>query len=912
MKSLWISLNDQERAAFRTVMAFLDGRLEERSTVHWALQLSPNDSTKRLALLELINSPNNMRMGEPWRTAWRLIEEYWNNPIVEDHSSSSAYNAKYQYQAGDRSRSLVKTIVGIVAPRLKVEPFSALYSHSSELPARPKKINDLFSTLLTSGELINPGFFGIGSLNDRDFLLSLAYSLDAAVNNGLDIVRRIAGIGTRRHWQFGMLYRVYYVLPLEDTDHDDEPDRFHRGMAPSVKLLHAVVSRLADIDIFSAREFVGRWKLTVSPFHLRLWAALSRDPRISSSNEVAAVLLELDNEYFWNIHKFPEIAELRAKRFKDLTAADQNLITSRIRRRPPRAQWPKEADTDEVENARLYWAVRELRRIEIAGVTLPNRDQFWIQSNIVRFADLLKMDDIHEGFQKSSRAQILSANPDNRYDLLSGEARLNALELALSSHRGGWDDDPAERASSWIRQGNVENVLKDFESIPNGGASYVKVWERFGWSHSTGNKSDLNRTARDLPKEAGRVLSLLSKLPETTISKAINGISHWLSTWAKQMIVHDKWCDIWLKIWPIAVEATNAMQVSEEEVDINVVDEHFNEQEPISLDVLNTSVGKLVGVFLTACPSLQMGNRPFDIHGELRTLRGAIMAATGRSGLIALHRLIEELPYFLHADPEWTRKHLLECLTADSANARALWRAIARRTQFSPVLEIIGETMSERVTDRRLDRETRQSLLFSLIVECLHALLKQRAPAVPYSRVQQTIRSVEDEVRSHGAEAIGRFVHDISKPNVRSPTTHSAEFIFRTAAEPFLQRVWPQERSLSTSGVSKALADLPAASGEAFSEAVTAIERFLVPFECWSMIDYGLYGDESGEPRLSRINTPAKASAFLRLLDLTIGKSDGAVIPHDLADALDQVRHAAPSLSASPIFRRLGTAARRR
>jgi len=55
----------------------------------------------------------------------------------------------------------------------------------------------------------------------------------------------------------------------------------------------------------------------------------------------------------------------------------------------------------------------------------------------------------------------------------------------------------------------------------------------------------------------------------------------------------------------------------------------------------------------------------------------------------------------------------------------------------------------------------------------------------------------------------------------------------------------------------------------------------------------------------------AKAKAFLRLLDLTIGTSENATIPHDLAEALEQIRRVAPTLVSNPAFRRLDTATRR-
>ncbi len=77
------------------------------------------------------------------------------------------------------------------------------------------------------------------------------------------------------------------------------------------------------------------------------------------------------------------------------------------------------------------------------------------------------------------------------------------------------------------------------------------------------------------------------------------------------------------------------------------------------------------------------------------------------------------------------------------------------------------------------------------------------------------------------------------------------------------------------------------------------------------MLEYGLYGEEGGKPKLSNIDNPNKARALLRLLDLTVGRAEGSVVPHDLGDALDQIRNIAPNLTKTPEFRRLAAAARR-
>lgn len=501
----------------------------------------------------------------------------------------------------------------------------------------------------------------------------------------------------------------------------------------------------------------------------------------------------------------------------------------------------------------------------------------------------------------------------SRYDDLQGISRLQSLETALATSRGGWDDDPAERANDWInQQGNADKVLADFEATNNGGDDFPKVWNRFGWAHRPRQQDGEASQDAKLGGEAARVLCLLNQLSDTTFSSAIEGVCAWLDAWEKHTVKLKLALPIWLRLWPIAVEVTNRRpeRVNDEDLSVTARAED-DDREPMDLDTLNAPAGKLVGFFLAACPSLPPGAQAFPADSMEGQMRDIVIAAEGRSGLIARHRMIEALPYFLRAAPDWAQEYLIAPLLKDDGTALALWRAVARRTQFTEVLKIIGPAMAERANDRRLGRETRRRLVFSLVIESLHAFRKGRPPAVPNQRVQQMLRTLDDEVRASAADAIQSFVRDISSRPPPDQYCSTRDGLFRNAAAPLLREVWPQERSLATPGVSSALADLPATSGEAFAEAVDTIARFLVPFECWSMVNYGLYGGEGEEKKLAVINDKAKARALLKLLDLTVGTSEGAVIPHDLTDALDQILTVDSALSTNAVFRRLATAARR-
>ncbi|WP_147283641.1 hypothetical protein [Bosea caraganae] len=916
----WSYLDIQERESFRATVAFLHNRLAEQGTIDWALRLEPNQRIERVAVDDLLNSPGARDLQEPWATAWRLIEESWSSGLSGRRDQGAIYAIQRRLRSGDRSGVVVAAIVNVVAPRLKVEPIASWHWQFVKKPRGPKNIEDLLSVSLTSGDLVDLNVLELSRLTDIQFLVSLARALETSVNSGLDIGRRIGWDESRSFLGLGMLNRVFYTQLARRAGEDSEPDAYHHGIAPSVKLLHAVVARIADLDPASARPFIRRWSLDPSPVHVRLWAAIARSDQLASAAQVRDFLLAVDDRKFWDLHAFPEIAELRAKRFRDLDQETQLAIAMRIEKGPPRDHWPKKAEAAKVKNARLYSAVRELKRIEAANGQLPTRSKSWLNANVVQFADLAEIT-IETGFPEGPIVRSVPANPDDRYDTLQGAARLRALETALSAGRSGWDDDPAERANDWLRQpGKVELVLSDFEADKNGGDSSPRVWDRFGWAHSPKPPEADSSTQRERLREAARVLALLNQLSKGTVKGAIEGISAWLDAWGKYVVALPSGLTVWSRVWPIAIEATNSTPEQGDDSDLSVSARAVDDDsEPMDLDTLNTPAGKLVGVFLAACPNLALDTNAFAAGSIEGQMRDAVIVSPGRSGLIARHRLIEALPYFLRADRDWAQQHLITPLLNDSGEGLALWRAIARRTHFTDVLKIIGGAMAERAADRRLGRETRQSLVFSLIIESLHAFRERRDPAVPNSRIQQMLRTLDDEVRASAANAVQQFVRDLSTNATVEETSNedvrenavSAAKLFRVAAAPFFREVWPQERSLATPGVSGALADLPATSGEAFADAVSAISRFLVPFECWSMIDYGFYGEEAGQKKLAVINNEAKAGALLRLLDLTVGTSEGAVVPYDLTDALDQIIAVAPALAEATPYRRLATAARR-
>ena len=361
-----------------------------------------------------------------------------------------------------------------------------------------------------------------------------------------------------------------------------------------------------------------------------------------SAEEVGEFLVKLSDRQFWNLNEFPEIAKPRALRFAEFDTKTQGVIAARLRRLPRRNHWSKKTDAAEVKSVRLHLAAREFKRIEVAGGYLPPDALSWLEGRIGQFSELAEMK-IDDGFPEAPNVPYVRPGPDDQYDALQDTTRLSALEKDLSSDPDNWYDGPATRANDWLRRpGNATLVLGELEAVGNGGDTFPNVWNFFGQTHAPEQPGSEDDPKHDLHGEAERVLRLLEKLSDGTLSAAIEGISQWLKSWGNRVIASPSGSRVWLRIWPIAVEATNTGQQPEEDAGLSVFPRAADgDHEPMVLDTLSNPSGKLVGVFLSACQSLKDIAEPFAAGSDLRQMRYAVVGATGRSGLIARYRMIE-------------------------------------------------------------------------------------------------------------------------------------------------------------------------------------------------------------------------------------------------------------------------------
>ena len=364
--------------------AFLRGRLSERATIDWALRLGPGRHVERLAILKLLDNHQRQEANEPYRTAWRLIEESWSNALREKDPALAIHVVRRRIRDEDFSEPLVLEITSLVAPRLEVRPLAERPWFPSRRLRSPKSFHDLLSVELRSNSLGRDfdrhGLdLVLGEVSDISFLETLASALSSAVDQGLYAARRIYGRDEDRWPPAARPRRVHYVPATDGTakrrrqgPRSLDPDAFNQGgLTPSVRLLSAVVRRIAALDAAAGKRFVGGWRLAASSIHNRLWAAAACNSQLVSPGAVSEFLAVVRDEAYWNWWRFPEISELRATRFGELDHDAQKAVAQRLRKGPPRSFWRTKAAPEDIGAARRNLAALELRRIQEAGGNLP-------------------------------------------------------------------------------------------------------------------------------------------------------------------------------------------------------------------------------------------------------------------------------------------------------------------------------------------------------------------------------------------------------------------------------------------------------------------------------------------------------------------------------------------------------------
>lgn len=863
---------------------FLDGRLASLSAIEWAARLQPHQTAERAAVRDVLESRANPPK-EPFRTAWRCILETWNDarPDVQ----LKAIDIREDLRSGLEPRWVLDEVVALVTPRLIVDVRSPFWDDQRKRRlARP---GDILSLRLTASDLVGLRDVGLDRLEDASVLAELADRLEGALLHALHRSRRVS-----TEWISNWIARVYPPSATaapdddeEEEDDGDDPDRFRHGFVPIARLFSETLLALADLDPAAAARRVRRLEDLDWPLTRRIWVAAARHPALVPADGITEWLLALTDDEFWDTDRHPEAAELRARRFGELPDGARQTIEARLRRRRPAAHYRKGLDRSIRERLRDQSAADELWRIQGAGHELSAKSIEWLSAHSE--ADAAARADIEHGLYETGR--YVPGEVGSTYSDEDGPALLRRLEQDLA----GRLYVEGRSAMDYVTV-NTDRVFELVQAEPHP-EEFPRTWAALASATRDAGSGAENNQAR-----AEALLAALAAQPAGALDAAIDGISYWMDGAGRLSGSDDRFRALWLKLWPAAVAETNRNHQSQSESTPPLPFEADEDSDKLASESLNSSAGRMMSAFFSMLPpSLQDTPQPFD-DPLLADLREATLQAGGAARLQTLYRLLAHLGYLRRADPAWTDAHLIEPLVGATGPDLQLWESISRIGILAlETLAIIGSHMVRVVSGTALPREVRARLAERLVLPTLLALANSKDPPVPLVDMQQMLRTGGDAVRTRSASALVHFM--VARKGEAAS--------YDVAVRPFLDQAWPRDRTAISENVADALAKLPAATGDRFERAVEDIEPFLAPFDAWSLFEYGLYGRDAEGRVLLVPQTATQARALLRLLDLTIGREEGAVAPRDLDVGLQRMQQLDRTIVRDPRFMRLLSLARR-
>lgn len=789
---------EAERIAGQCVLTFTRTRLEEEATIEWARRLPTTDSPSRRVLQRLLfrRATRGEPLVEPWYTAWQLIQESWQvSAYVDlDAARTATFEIRRRLERGDRSLALVEKITELARPGVALDdPWQSQGVGRTE-NARPTSWNQLFRAELRTADVSELRRVDLSGIQEAGFLSNLIRSLEAVVDRGGALATWIHGKeDSDAPWLSGH-QRVYFVGCGPDQSMEDVA----RGIAPSVKLLHAAVERLADVDVKAASRLVRRWLQMGGFVRRRLWAALARNEQLVTPAELKDVLLCSEDREFWLVDSYPELAEVRAFRFREFEPETQDALLIRLRSGPHSALWP-DVDADRLHVWSLRTAVRELQRIKGAGGPLPSEVEEWLAA---RSAELAGLE--HEagapGSTGDGNVGIEHVQPNRDLNAYRGTDLLPELDRQLAA------EDPFYEgpATTWLET-EVATVLAAMTEQVDQGLDFPHVWKALAQRHLPPGDDCSGTAVRDATAEAAKLLRVVEKLDDTTLEAAATQIVLWWNKWTALIPANSQAHRAWLRLWPHAANLVKAQ----------------SRGTSFDSEMANTPAGDLGRIAWQFARHLGQEERLSD-DPEFGRILSAVLSAPGRAKPLGLAYMVCRISWFLYVDQSWAERQLVPALKERSAHAILLWDAFCRLGLAWGIPKILaGRAMeiAERTEQPRLSTWSRQRLVSSLVLDALASFLqREREPVVETVQLQQLLRRLDGEMRRVCALELWRCLRN------RSEKSPGPEEFFRKAVAPFLAQVWPQERDLVSRGVGHFMAGIPAASRGEFVAAVDAAE----------------------------------------------------------------------------------------
>ena len=556
----------------------------------------------------------------------------------------------------------------------------------------------------------------------------------------------------------------------------------------------------------AAGRLARRWRSLPYPVfrRLALYAATG-----SGTHDVKLgleVLLEGPQPALWGIHTRRETLRFLRKRGKDIPKESLVCLIEKILEGPPLSPTPQVFSDGEWNEVRDQDIRLRLHKLIECGINLPSKAQE-VYDRIQRDMPWEPGGDHSEEFVFfTSEARFFDPNeiaaPQNFADMPVQEF----IRWAETQPGGYW-----ERSRDWWRF-----VEEDVESAVNllKAASSKEIWLIPPWYKilevlkEKEEKQDKQGTVDDALKR--KVAGLIIAMPAEKLADLDFPASQWLGE-VRTKLGEKTRRALWREIW----DASLMGEPPEGKLDFS---NSINHAGGILGEILWKELADRIPI-----PKVSVGENP-GFPEPLRSDFERIAENDQPAGKLARVKLAPHLIWLYRIAPDWTERAFFRRMDIDDeAFDPYLWEGYLWNPRCTA--DLLAACKFKRwffKILRNIDR-LQESVRDSV---CNHAVTLFIHMAVPPGRGIDT-KKAKEVLLSIGIEGLVKAARTLR--NMLDGAGEKSGALWRNTIDPWFARVWPKRRQDRSPELSALLAQMAMESGDAFPQAVSAIEDILEP-----------------------------------------------------------------------------------
>jgi hypothetical protein len=691
------------------------------------------------------------------------------------------------------------------------------------------------------------------------------------LEDALGLARELGWMDEGRDLANSLVSRVADEPPLGAVQRDEgDPDGFNDSFAPLVRLLTAAFDALENNDSSAASRMVTLWQDQEAALFLRIRAHACSKASVCDGGDVGQFLESLPAPTFWQWGRFPEIASLRALRWRDIPEPERARLLEQLLTGPDADIFA--SDDDKSEEIALYSRDYELARVHDNNEDVPEA----ITRVVTERRDRDPQFPAHVPAIAPGRPRPrVGWIPEGDATVFVGIAEDNLIEALVQSVRNRRPGD-ADNAKAYARR-NQPTLVGVLERRIDTGEDIETAW-RLLLAHP----EDKPEEAEPARLVAERIADLALRIDLGLLDRLADCLSYWLYVTGNNFEHFAGAVPLWERLIPLAIHRANVATTA------NGAD--------LSIEALNTPLGHLISFFLENCPEIPAnGERPSLPEPFASTLK----TLEGHSRAIMANRMVTALNYFWRADKAWVESLVLGPMTSQPNEAVGLWEAFAKYAKELPDPDLwtkLEKPLLLRIVEGRLSKEALGLLAQIVIAAWARSKQLRSAESVDAPAFRGALAIAPEHVRAAAAWQFSLFFgrrEEDSQPNT------SYDDPWARLGEAFFDEVWPMEPAAQSAESAKVFARLPVRVGpQHFPDAVRTVLPYLRPFEIWAVeLEFGLDEKAMGLVRGHPVETLALVSAC-------VSEDQGHAIYH-FGTTLSQISDARPDLEQDPRMRRL-------